>query len=296
VSLTSIEEHFPDFYRSTDQTSLDGQSLYAKLFRLQLISLGVAALSGAFTLTGKSGPDWAGVVAAIAFGAALLLRGSVWRGRPEKDWYAGRAAAESAKTLAWRFVVGADPFPSSMSDDDATDLLLARFSDVRTGLKGVTVLPPQRARGEVTSEMIAARHASLQDRKSLYLTQRVAVQLEWYAKKARANRRTSRVWMTLMLILELCGLAGGVLKAAGVLDVDVLGVVGAIVAAIAAWTEMRQNATLASSYSVAAGELSRIGTRGARSMSESEWADFAANAEEAVSREHTMWAASRDSE
>ncbi len=142
--------------------------------------------------------------------------------------------------------------------------------------------------------MLDARHSNLADRKAVYLQDRIGAQRDWYARKARSNLKFSRLWMAAMLALEAAGVVGGVLKATGVVNVDLLGLVGAVVAAVVAWSEMRQYSMLSSAYSVAAQELSDIATRGARPMTEDEWADFAANAEEAISREHTMWAASRD--
>ncbi|WP_447950088.1 DUF4231 domain-containing protein [Microbacterium aurum] len=295
MSIPALEDQFPDFYRSTDQTSLDGQRLFVRLVRVQLIALVGAAFVGAFTWqVHQDSTDWAGVLAVVAFVVALFVRGYLWRARPERDWYAGRAGAESAKTLAWRFCVGAEPFGIAMSDAQASDLLLVRLGDVRRGLKGVVILPPTEAKGEITPAMLDARHSNLADRKAVYLQDRIGAQRDWYARKARSNLKFSRLWMAAMLALEAAGVVGGVLKATGVVNVDLLGLVGAVVAAVVAWSEMRQYSMLSSAYSVAAQELSDIATRGARPMTEDEWADFAANAEEAISREHTMWAASRD--
>ena len=290
-----LESNFPDFYRSSDVGSLDGQRRYVNSTRAQLLALVVAAFAGAFTVTFPGASvDWAGVLAVAAFLVALLVRAATWKSRPERDWYAGRAAAESTKTLAWRFSIAADPFPRRLTVDEATDVLLARLADIRRSLRGVVILPLPDAKGEVTPEMLALRLGNLDSRKSIYLAQRIAKQRDWYAGKARTNLKLSRIWMTLMVVLEAVGVVGGVLKAAGAIHLDILSLLCAIVAAVLAWTEMRQNANLSSAYSVAASELSEVLTRGARKMSESEWAAFAANAEEAISREHTMWAASRD--
>jgi hypothetical protein len=290
-----LESEFPDFYRSSDAGSLDGQKRYVNATRTQLIALVIAAVAGAFTwkLAGNS-LDLAGVVAVSAFLVALLVRASTWKSRPERDWYAGRAAAESAKTLGWRFSIAAEPFPKSLSVNAATDILLERLAEVGRSLRGVVILPPPNAKGEVTPRMIEVRQDDLSVRKAIYLVERIGRQRDWYAKKARANITLSRTWMSIMLVLEAAGAIGGVLKASGIVEIDILGLLGALVAAILAWTEMRQNANLSSAYSVAAAELSSVLTRGKRAMSEAEWALFAANAEEAISREHTMWAASRD--
>lgn len=295
MSAPHLEEFFPDFYRAADRGSLDGQNLYVRSTRVQLFALVIAAFAGAVTWQFvDGGTDWAGVLAVTAFVIALFVRAFLWKERPERDWYAGRAAAESAKTLAWRFCIGAAPFPKDVPIEEATDVLIARLADIRKGLRGVVVLPPSQAGGQVTAEMISVRESGLVERKKVYLQQRIAGQRDWYASKSRTNLRLSRFWMSAMLGLEAVGVVGGVLKATGVMELDLIGLFGAVVAAMVAWSEMRQNSTLASAYSVAAQELSDVMTRASRAMSEDEWSGFAANAEEAISREHTMWAASRD--
>lgn len=291
----SLESDFPDFYRAADETSRDGQRRYVNATRVQLVALVAAALFGAFTLrVDGMGADWAGVGAAVAFLVAALTRGHLWQVRPEKDWYAGRAAAESTKTLAWRFAVAADPFPRDLDEDAATDVFLERLGEIRKKLRNVVIVPPPKAKGEVTPAMLATRARSLGLRKDAYLRQRVAEQRDWYTRKARSKRRRSRQWALAMIVLEICGATGAVLKAAAVVQVDVLGLAGALVAALAAWSEMRQYDNLANAYSVAANELSDIHSRGSRMTHEDEWSAFVSNAEEAISREHTMWVASRE--
>ena len=73
----------------------------------------------------------------------------------------------------------------------------------------------------------------------------------------------------------------------------VLGVVAALVAAVAAWTQARQYGNLATAYTIAHQELSSI--RGLLSAQEDEadWSSFVDSAEGAISREHTMWRAAR---
>lgn len=294
-TLGALEDHFPDFYTAADATSVQGQGRYVLATRVQLGALVVAALFGLFVLrVDGRGADWAGVVAAMAFVWAALVRSYLWQAHPERDWYAGRAAAESTKTLAWRFSVAADPFPVGVSDSEATDVFLARLRDIRQKLRSVVVVPPPQPNGEVTAVMLEARAAPLTRRQDVYLVQRVESQRNWYSKKARCNQRRSRQWALMMLLLELCGAGGAILKAAAVIDVDVLGLAGAMVAALAAWSEMRQYNNLASAYSVAANELSDVLERGRRVGDEGDWSTFVANAEEAISREHTMWVASRE--
>jgi hypothetical protein len=83
-----------------------------------------------------------------------------------------------------------------------------------------------------------------------------------------------------------------VLRAASVVQVDVLGLAGALTAAGVAWVQTKQHQTLASAYAVASQELSDIDSRVNQPSAEREWAHFVDEAEQAISREHTLWRAS----
>ena len=84
------------------------------------------------------------------------------------------------------------------------------------------------------------------------------------------------------------------MKAGGWLtSVDGLGIVATLLAAAVAWTNAKQHTTLAESYAVAADDLTDVGRALALQTSEDAWAEFVANAESAMSREHTVWRARR---
>ena len=97
----------------------------------------------------------------------------------------------------------------------------------------------------------------------------------------------------MMLTAEGLGLLGGALKATGVVNIDLLGVFSAIAAAIGAWLQLKQHRTLAAAYNVTARELRQVATLVDDTMSPDDWANFVDQAEDAISREHTMWVASR---
>lgn len=71
------------------------------------------------------------------------------------------------------------------------------------------------------------------------------------------------------------------------------GLTGALVAAMTAWLQTKQHRALAAAYGVTALELASMRLKIARQSTESDWARFVADAEEAFSREHTLWKASR---
>ena len=101
-----------------------------------------------------------------------------------------------------------------------------------------------------------------------------------------------------MLTLEFFGVVAGSVKAFGVLELtwssgDLLGVAATLGAAAAAWVQTRQYATLASAYAIANEELAAIRALIAHADDEVQWAELVDSAESAISREHTMWRASR---
>lgn len=95
-----------------------------------------------------------------------------------------------------------------------------------------------------------------------------------------------------MLFFEVAGFAGGLLKALGVIEGDLL-TLSTIVASLTAWLQTKQHRTLATAYAVAVLELASVRAKIASQNNEAEWAKFVSDAEEAISREHTLWKASR---
>jgi len=286
---------FPLLFQSADKSSLAGQRKYLRRMRFELTALVVAAAFGAFAW--KTGNvDVAGIVAAVAFAAALVAEIMLVKERPDRSWYTGRAIAESAKTLAWRYMMGASPFGvAELSPAQADIDVLERFADLTREASSIKLSIPDSGETEqITDAMRAKRALPLADRRAIYLEQRIKDQVNWYARKATWNDKRASFWSFVLSAGTLIGFVCGVLKATGIVNVDLLGVVAAIVAAIAAWTQTKQHQNLASAYSVAAQELSIIAGRAKHITEEEDWARFVADAEEAVSREHTMWTASHN--
>lgn len=87
-------------------------------------------------------------------------------------------------------------------------------------------------------------------------------------------------------------LIGGGVKAVGWIDVDLLGIFAAAAAAATAWMQAKQHRNLATAYGVTSQELAAIASELEALSDESAWADFVTEAEDAISREHTLWRAS----
>jgi hypothetical protein len=278
------------FY-GADLASRTGQRRNLLLTWIRLIFTVLASIGGAVTL-GKGG-QWGGALAATSFGGALITELVILQTRPGRSWYEGRAIAESAKTLAWKYAVAAKPFDYHLAPAKCEDLLLQRLNELMKEISGDTDSIAAATGPQVTTEMNDMRRRPLNDRKSAYIYQRLQSQQLWYTRKAHLNRRRRMQWYYLLLAIEVTGIFLGLFLTMGKLEFDGLGVAATLAAAIGTWAQIKQYETLASAYSIAAHELGIITVRARREMNEEQWSGFVHAAEEAVSREHKLWASRR---
>jgi hypothetical protein len=64
--------------------------------------------------------------------------------------------------------------------------------------------------------------------------------------------------------------------------------------AFVAWPQVKQHESVAQAYAIATMDLGLIQEQGARIEGDAQLAAFVADAENAISREHTLWVARRD--
>ncbi|MEU4474664.1 DUF4231 domain-containing protein [Micromonospora sp. NPDC023888] len=285
-------EDLPPFQRAVSSESQRGQRLFATLMALRLSLLLLAAVAGVATWKLDDvvlGP----ALAAGAFAATSVVEVFLLTNRPNERWYVGRALSESVKSLTWRFATAAHPFPRSRSDSQCVEEFTNRLLGLTGDLSAAGLAAPAVTGQQITDGMLSLRAGSLADRRAAYLTGRLEGQRAWYAKRSLSNRARASRWSAGMLVLEIVGVTLATSKAAGLIDVDLLGIAAAAVAAGAAWTQMRQHAAVATAYALASQELAAMGSLAARIHSEAELSQFVDDTETAISREHTMWRARR---
>ncbi|MGJ9371687.1 DUF4231 domain-containing protein [Nesterenkonia sp. CF4.4] len=280
----------PPFFIAADSASLKAQKATLNCNRVRLLGVFVGALGGIFSFVVGQVDTWA-VIALLGFAAAFVAELYIAMERPEKGWYQARAGAESTKTLSWRYSVGADPFFLDLPDGEVDNLFRTRLSQVATEVSQVVPLP--RGDGSSpTKAMRILRQSSIQVRRSTYLSGRTQAQRDWYTRKADVNRRASRQWRAALLTAETVAIILAAGRLFGGWTIDLAGVIAAGVGAAAAWLALKQHTTLSSAYALTAAELEKqISTL--KAVSDADWPKSVADAEEAISREHTMWLASR---
>ncbi len=276
-------------YLAAEATSGRGQRRTKLLIRVELISLIVASVTGVTTWRVMDRYDVLAVISALAFLLALactVIRAST---RPEASWYAGRAAAESAKTLGWRYAVGGAPFPPDEPEAVINDRFLGRLRQVVEQLKDTALSVPDSTAYEVTAVMRNIRLQDLATRRVVYKRDRITDQLRWYERRTKTHAASAERWIRLAVASSALGVISAAFKFF-VIDVDLLGVFAACASAAIAWNQLNQHRSLVAAYAVAARELSLIRDR-IDHVPDTEWATFVSDSEDAISREHTMWLA-----
>ncbi|MFE7188271.1 DUF4231 domain-containing protein [Kitasatospora sp. NPDC057541] len=296
---TGVEAQLlPELFRTADQASLSGQQQTLRWYRGLISMLVVAAAVGSLP-----GPDDKGAsdITPLFSVVALLVAGYFWarlrRSNPQGRWYEARAAAESVKTLAWKYAVRARPFEGDAESADVDRGYLLQVEDVLRAFEDPAIVPPESV-AEITPEMRRVRAESLTARRTLYLRTRVEGQRTWYRSRAESCESQAVTWGLGVAGLIIVGAAAAIAQATGALQVHVFGATSAAAAAVIAWTQLKQLRPLAAAYQLAARELENVGNQLSdldprMPDAEQRWARLAAEAEDAVSREHTTWRARR---
>lgn len=287
MALTDAD--LPGVWKNADGESQRGQTWTLRLTWLKVGGGVLAAFGGALSWSAGR-VDLASWIVLVGFLIALVSELVSWVTQPERRWYEGRAVAESAKTLTWRYAVGADPFPLNMSRTDAARKFRDRMSAIADQVAELIVF--DAGQPVLNETMDALRARPFEERRAAYIEFRTRDQQQWYARKARANRRHATAWRIVLVVAEVIAVVLATGCVFGGWPLDLAGLLAALIAACTAWVAVKQFAPLASAYSVATKELSVQASRLA-AVEEDDWPLVAADAEEAISREHTTWLASR---
>ena len=230
----------------------------------------------------------------VALIAAFFCSIYLWTVRPDRYWYAGRAVAESIKTITWRYVSRAEPFQSedNVSKNDFKQSIKMIFEQNQDVCSKLTEHTNEEQFTDVMEQM---RQSSLDVRKRNYSENRIKNQRNWYAKKASFNKKMANIFFFSLVGANFIGLMLAILKVANVnpiyLPVDVF---IALAASLLSWIQAKRFTELSASYALTAHEIGFINEQSATINSEEGFSKFVGDAENAFSREHTQWAARRD--
>lgn len=297
------QSDYPALFQNADASAAKRQTLYFRFLLLQYSLLVIASAATLLTVT-RFGRVEAGIYfVAVGLAAAILLV-SVLQA-PEKDWYTARALAESIKTLTWRYMMAAEPFGKNSAGSFAaekafTDYLprLLEMNDASGKVLSHAIV----SGAQITPEMERIRSLPFNERREVYLQQRIQNQLDWYRSKAQTNRRMSRflTWICVAVYAIAIVIAGTQFYHTMLFDTPfplnwVTEPILVVAASLLGWIQAKRYSELAASYTLAVHEISKIRENITRVTSQKEFAEFVLESETAFSREHTQWVARQSS-
>jgi hypothetical protein len=293
--LTS--EDFPALQRTASEASISAQRRYLSFFRRSLILMIGGALVSTIVSAWPGSRTWALIVGAVLVGASVVFTLAIRVVAPERIWFAGRAVAESVKTISWRYMMCAEPFDLTVNGQTADELfseelgaMLTERRSLAWNLGGSIADKPQ-----ITDKMRLMRASTLDVRKEGYRNQRIADQRKWYGRKADENRKTYQLFFWAVVSAQICALTWAIVIASRKeMKLNLTAVFSAVAAALIAWGQVKRHQELAQAYALAAHELGIIQEQLLYVTTDEQLSSFVADAESAISREHTMWVARRD--
>ncbi len=284
---------YPALYQVADSSSVAGQRVYRRLVQTELAFIIAGATFGAISAFVTQSKPIFPSLAAICLVAGIAMKLVNRQSSSDERWFDGRAVAETVKTQTWRYMMGIPPYQGDTADDVfATDVMSAM--EARPNLaQPLDVLPEDPS--QISAVMRAVRALPLDQRRELYLDQRLADQANWYKGRALANQRHGRRWFWVSLIAQVVATAIAVTT---IFDTEqslgsLVGLFAAVATAATAWTQLGRHDELSKSYAMAYQELITIRTLGQRATTDAALERLVTDGEGAISREHTMWMAKR---
>ena len=213
----------------------------------------------------------------------------------EDVWYQGRALAESVKTLTWRYVTCSEGFGKDM-EPNVNDLFIKRLRDLSNEIKNLTKDLDSKILSEpvITNDMKVARAKSLNERKELYIMERIRGQKKWYSDKATYNRKRYNFWFTAIILWQFFAILSIVyLIKTPTSNFKLVGVFTTLASATIGWLQLKQHQALTQAYTTAVIELNLVEVAATTVDSEEKLSNFVFESENAISREHTLWLAQK---
>lgn len=305
------QPEYPSIFHAADRASATRQREFVRLMMGQLVLLLVVTVFTNFASAGVF-PDRVanalGIISAssmfITLGVAFFLRYN----NPDERWFQCRALAENTKSLAWLYAMGASiPGPSGGSDDER---FIAAVGEVRRRLTRTRNCLAEEGVGTdwVTPWMRKLRTSPIADRLAAIRAHRIGDQCAWYDRKSKFNASRDSLFHGIIFAVEILALAGAAWLVArliskpeidAIFQINAAAILATVSASLIAWTQFRKYGDLVSTYSIAADDLrlidaaaasleSRLGTL-SPDAAQAEFRSIVERAENAISREHSMW-------
>lgn len=283
------ENDFPALYNAADEASINTQKQYFLAMMLYLLLLICAAFVSFQWPHDALGAIASAALFLITLGILIWLRIQ----KPDDTWYNGRAVAESVKTRTWRWIMKAEPYNEDVIEEQAQKELLADLKAIlnqNRSLSSAIKWTPDFGQA-ISDKMVLIRSLPWGSRLSIYKRDRIDNQSLWYSKKSLFNKRRSRQYFTISIVLHSIAVLMLLYKIKNPILSFPIEVIATTASAVLTWVQAKKHGELNSSYSLAAHEIVLIKGEAVSVKDEKHLSDFVINSEAAFSREHIQWTA-----
>jgi len=293
---TMQHEHYPGLFQVANAASGKAQRMH---LRLQATYLWLLIAGSAVSALSPFVPDvaqkWVYAAMAVILAVGLLF---MWVSRSRQDdkaWFDCRAIAESAKTVTWRYMMKASPFKDEAALNESFISVLREIRQARPDCQKHFASVTVAGTIAITDFMRQTRALPPGERKKFYVEQRLRDQKSWYLDRAELNASLGARWFWATTGLQCVAVTLAIVQAtSGGLGFSPVPVFTTCAAAAIAWSQMKRHDELGKSYALAAQELCELEAIATNGGPESDFPQLVDQAEEAISREHTMWCSRRD--
>ncbi|MDB4874571.1 MAG: hypothetical protein JWM41_1017 [Gemmatimonadetes bacterium] len=294
--LKFAADDLPYLYKVANQASLSGQRHYLLTLRADLAVLVAGTALGAVSSLPEKIARLNYALAAVLFVTGFILTLVLLVKNFDRKWYGGRAAAESVKTLAWKYAVRAEPFEGADPALVDQQFIAALESVLRQrDTLSIEDETADTTRQQITPVMRVLRSQSVQARRDVYSRDRIGNQRSWYQDRARFNAKNGRKFFVFVLLSQFLAVGYSVtLVAVPSIPFNATGVLAIAAASFLVWMQAKQYQELSQVYTLTAQELALAVESGRHISTDDQLSRFVSDTENAISREHTLWSARRD--
>lgn len=286
-----MEIEYPKVYEYADGKSAQKQIWYFRLLIAEYSLLFIIAFNSFINYEDKY---------TVSFFLILFLVGFFFVKKTfllASEWYKYRALSESVKTTCWRYVMKAEPFNKAEQCDNYglfKNSLVSTINDSNAIPKKIK--PDILNNSTVTDSMRLLVSMTLEEKKEVYLNERIIDQYNWYSKKSTYNKKMSKRWgrfiISLYIMALIISLFNMFFSSFFILPVALI---TTLASSFIGWSQIKRYDELQSSYLLTAGEILAIKEQVHYISTDGQLSAFVRDAELAFSREHTQWTARRSS-
>lgn len=288
-------EELPELYQQAGRAALRARRLHDTFLRLAYSSIVLAVIVSLISPLLSSFESQANLAAATLLGLTLAAVLVVEFGGLGRSAYGARVLAESIRSISWRYMAKAAPFQPGISAHEVDNRFIATLRVIMNAREALRVLPRlELATDEITEKMRQIRAQPAFARADTYFRARVERQRLVHSALAAGNRRQALVLAMISISALAAGLALSLLMALRTdLPVQPVPAFAALGAAALGWSSHKRNQELYVAHRLTEYELGLIASRQDFVNNDQELSRLATDAENAIAKEHTLWAARR---